>query len=112
MPKIKKKDIIFNLIDVPANGRRPFWAKEMTFLKRLEGKYPIEFLNVLKFSKKFDSLAILLTGPLAKELESRFFQFNYKPKISSTIIPPEAEKIGGDRIIIHKAKTTKDFLNE
>jgi hypothetical protein len=113
MPKINKRDIIKSLVEVPPKGLRPFWAKEMTLLKRLEAKYPLEFIAVLKFPKKFESLAVLLGGPLVKELESRFYQFNYQPKMST----PEkvdfgAEKYGADLTIADKPKTVKDFLDE
>jgi hypothetical protein len=113
MPKINKREIIHNLVLVPNKGRRTFWAKEMTLLKRLESLYPLEFLAVLKFSKKFDSLAILLSGPLTKELKSRYYQYNYKPKsVTPQKIHLNAEKYGGDATITSKQKTVKDFLNE
>lgn len=112
MPKINQRDIVGNLVEIPDKSRRPFWAKEMTLLKKLLSKYPIEFLSVLKFSNKFDSLAVLCAGPLVKELESRYYQWQYisKPPVES--IPKDAEKIGEDFIILRKQKTIKDFLNE
>lgn len=113
MPKINKRNIVHKLVEVPEKGRRPFWAKEMTLLKRLESLYPLEFLAALSFPQKFNSLAVFLSGPLVKELESRFYQFNYKPKVSTPEkVDFRAEKHGPDITIASKPKTIKDFLYE
>jgi len=113
MPKINKRSIIHNLVEVPSKGRRTFWAKEMTLLKKLEGKYPLDFLSALRFYKKFDSIAVFLSGPLAKELKSRYYQYNYRPKFSTPEkVDFRAEKYGEDVTIASKQKTVRDFLNE
>jgi len=112
MPKINKREIVSRLVEVPDKARRVFWAKEMSLLKRLEVKYPLEFLRALTFQKKFDSLAVFLGGGLVKELESRFYQFNYKPTMRDDKVDINAEKYGEDVNIPSKSKTVKDFLNE
>jgi hypothetical protein len=113
MPKLNKRDIVGQLIDIPEKGRRPFWAREMTFLKKLEEKYSLDFLKVLSFPRKFDSLAILLTGPLAVEVESRWKQFHFRPSMTvPKKIEKDADKFGDDVTIASEPKTIKDFLNE
>ena len=84
----------------------------MTLLKRLEAKYSLDFLKVVKFPNKFESLMLLSSGPLAKELDSRWYQFHWVPKMEEPKkVEITAEKIGQDVTIASKPKTIKDFLN-
>ena len=44
-----RKEILARLIEIPDKGKRAFWSREMMFLKKLEGRYSLDFLKVLTF---------------------------------------------------------------
>ena len=111
--KINKKFIIGRLVEVPESGKRPFWQKEMTLLKKLEEKYSLEFLDVLFLPKKLKSLAILFNEDVAKDIDTRFKNFNYKPKDYSEFSCNVSEnKFDKDKQYKKQTKSIKDFLNE
>ena len=52
-----KRDIIFRLVEVPDKGRRPFFAREMKLLNDLCDRYSLEFMDIVDFGRKIDSMA-------------------------------------------------------
>jgi len=109
--KINKKQILSRLVQIPDNGKRMFYAREMKFLNDLEKRYSLEFLNVVDFGKKFDSLAYLVSPKLRPALEQKFRAFNYVIDESEYQSYHIGEKHGEDKVV-NKRKTIKDFLNE
>lgn len=113
--KINKREIIKGLVEVPKTARRQFWAKEMTILKKLLEKYSPEFVKILKFDKKYDSLAILSTGPLSSKVESRYRQWVFAQNRQNIVVENynlNDEKLGDNITIQSNPKTIKQFLNE
>lgn len=106
----EKKLVIENLISIPSQGKRLFWAKEIKFLNILLEKYPNKkFWTNLSFYDKLDSMLLLRSGYYSNELELKYKRFNYK-------IPPKEEVILGD-IVAQKIEykkpinTIKKFLS-
>ena len=62
--KINKKDILAKLTLIPIKDKRLFYMREMNFLNILCERYSLEFMNVLTFDKKLDSLAYLVSKKL------------------------------------------------
>ena len=105
-----KKKIIHRLIDVPAKGKRPFWAREMKFLKDFMSEYPcLEFWQKVSFGKKLESFVLLKGEYGSSVLKKKYLEFNY-------VIPEKEEynigkKCGEDILINKSPKTIKDFVN-
>lgn len=115
MPKTKgpnKRDILFRLLDVPAKGRRPFFAREMKMLNDLCERYSQDFMSIVDFGRKFDSLAYLVSDKLKQRLDEKFRAFNFRVDLSKYEVYDIGEKVGDDRFVRPKAKTVKDFLDE
>ncbi len=107
-----KREIIFRLLEVPDKGRRPFFAREMKMLNGLCERYSLEFMNIVNFGKKFDSLAYLVSDKLKSTLDEKFRAFNFRVDLSKYEVYHIGEKVGQDKTIKPKKKTVKDFLNE
>ena len=107
-----KREIIFRLIEVADKGRRPFFAREMMWLYDLCDRYSLEFMNIVNFGKKFDSLAYLVSPKLKNVLDEKFRAFNFKVDLSKYKTYNIGEKTGEDATLPPRAKTIKDFLNE
>ncbi len=107
-----KRDIIFRLVEVPDKGRRPFFAREMKMLNDLCYRYSQDFLAVVSFDKKFDSLAYLVSDKLRGTLDEKFRAFNFKVDLSKYKTYDIGEKVGQDVNLPRKSKTIKDFLDE
>ena len=115
MPKVKgpnKREILFRLLDVPAKGRRPFFAREMKMLNDLCDRYSQDFMAIVDFGKKFDSLAYLVSDKLKDRLDEKFRAFNFRVDLSKYQTYDVGEKVGKDAMISTKRKTIKDFLDE
>ena len=115
MSKIKgpnKREIIFRLVEVPDKGRRPFFAREMKMLNDLCERYSLEFMAIVDFGKKFDSLAYLVSKKLRRCLDEKFRAFNFKVDLSKYQTYDIGEKVGEDAAVNKKHKTVRDFLNE
>tara|TARA_R110000824_G_scaffold262408_1_gene451110 strand:+ start:744 stop:1079 length:336 start_codon:yes stop_codon:yes gene_type:complete len=104
-----KKKIIERLVKIPVRGKRPFWAREMKFLKDFMEEYPsLEFWQKTSFGEKLESL-ILLKGDTGRAtIKRKFLEFNY-------IIPDKkgyniGKKSGKDTEIELNPKTIRDFL--
>ena len=81
-------------------------------MSSLSERYSLEFLSVLDFGKKFDSLAYLLSYKLKNTLDQKWRAFNYKFDNTKYVEYSIGEKFGEDKTIKKKNKTTRDFLNE
>jgi hypothetical protein len=107
-----KRDIIFRLLEVPNKGRRPFFAREMKMLNDLCERYSLEFMNIVDFGKKLDSLAYLVSEKLKGRLDEKFRAFNFKVDLSKYQVYDIGKKVGEDATINKKHKTVRDFLDE
>jgi hypothetical protein len=105
-----KRDIIFRLIEVPDKGRRPFFAREMKLLNDLCGRYSLEFMDIVNFGKKFDSLAYLVSPKLKDALDEKFRAFNFKVDLSKYKTYDIGEKIGEDVIMLPSPENNKRFF--
>tara|TARA_Y100000361_G_C11041414_1_gene280124 strand:+ start:368 stop:715 length:348 start_codon:yes stop_codon:yes gene_type:complete len=107
-----KRDIIFRLVDVPDKGRRPFFAREMKLLNDLCDRYSLEFMNIVNFGRRFDSLAYLVSSKLKTTLDEKFRAFNFRVDLSKYQTYDIGEKEGEDVVITPRKRTVKDFLDE
>ncbi len=111
MKQGEKKKIVERLVEVPAKGRRPFWAREMTLLNRLLKQQPdLKFWSKVNFGERFPSLAYLLTDIGKGQIRRKYNEFSFE-------IPPVqtynlGEKEGEDRIVPRKTKTIRSFLSD
>jgi hypothetical protein len=110
--KINKKDILSRLTLVPIKDKRLFYMREMKFLNDLCERYSEEFMNIISFDKKFDSLAYIVCDKLKMTLDLKFRAFNFRIDESKYIDYSIGDKAGEDAEVIHSPKTTKQFLNE
>jgi hypothetical protein len=110
--KINKKHLLRKFVNVPEKGSRLFYMKEMTLLNCLIERYSEEFVLVLKFPKKYDSMAIIVCDAYKGQIDKKFRDFNYTiDKSKYTEIVLSDIKSGEDFNITIKPKTVKDFLN-
>jgi hypothetical protein len=109
-PRKKKQEIIERLISVPEHGRRNFWMREMTILNQLEKRYPLEFLAVLSWKEKKDSLAYFTSQELKEVMDIKFWNWSFKPSSPDPII---LGKTAGKPYQRKKPsiKTTKQLFN-
>ncbi len=110
--KINKKNILIRLVDIPPLGKRIFYAREMKLLNTLCERYSLEFMEIVDFGKKFDSLAYLVSYKLKRALDVKFRAFNYKVDTNRYPEYSLGEKVGEDAPTLHKPKSIKDFLDE
>jgi len=75
-------------------------------------RYSQEFMAIVSFNKKFDSLAYLVSDKLKSTLDEKFRAFNFKVDFSKYKTYNLGEKVGKDGNLSRKNKTIKDFLNE
>lgn len=110
--KINKKHILARLTLVPARDKRLFYMREMKFLNDLCERYSLEFMNIVSFDKKFDSLAYIVCDKLKEVMDQKFRAFNYCVDLSKYESYNLGDKVGEDVLLDKKNKTIKDFLNE
>jgi len=111
-PKINKRKILLRLLEEPKSSKRMFFSREMKLLNDLCNRYSLEFMDIVNFGRKFDSLAYIVSPKLKYVMDQKFRAFNYvvdKTRYPSYTI---GEKVGEDKKVVKKNKTTKDFLNE
>lgn len=107
-PKINKQKLLESLIEKPSQKIKEWAMKEFTLLKRLEERYPLEFLSKIKLPKKLPSLAILFSDWGEKELAQKYRAFLY--------VPPPEEKIElsqekfGEDVVVEKKLTLRNWL--
>ena len=110
--KINKKHILAKLTLIPIKDKRLFYMREMKFLNILCERYSLEFMNVLTFDKKLDSLAYLVSDKLKETLDQKFRAFNFKIDYSRYEEYHIGDKVGDDAAVEKKLITIKQFLNE
>jgi len=106
-PPINKKHLVQRLVEAPSHGIREWLMMEYTILKKLEARFPLIFLNQLKYSKKLASLAVLFCDNLMVELERKYRAFLYSPPKKEQIIL--GDKTGED-YQLQKQPTLRDLL--
>lgn len=111
-PKINKREVLKRLLEEPKDSKRMFYAREMKLLNDLCNRYSLEFMNVVTFWKKFDSLTYLLSPKLKDTMDRKWRAFNYRLDKSRYDSYTIGEKTGEDRNLKKNIKTTRDFLNE
>jgi hypothetical protein len=110
--KINKKSLLKKFLNIPRSSPPIFYSKEMNFLNKLILRYSEDFINVLTFDKKFDSLAILLVGYYQSTLDLKFRNFKYEADSSRyKKIEIFNESFGEDFNKEKKPKTIRQFLN-
>lgn len=110
--KLNKFKILSRLVDIPDKNKKIFYLKEFKLMKILTERYSLEFVSIIDFGKKFDSLAYLVSSKLKGTLDQKWRAFNYKVDKSKYVEYNIGEKFGEDKIIKSRNKNTKDFLNE
>ncbi len=106
-PPINKKHLVERLVEKPSQGIQFWLMKEYSILQKLEEKFPLVFLNQLKYSKKWESLAVLFCDNLMIELERKYRAFLYSPPKKEEIIL--GNKTGED-YQLQKQPTLRDLL--
>jgi hypothetical protein len=113
---LNKKQIIERLIheDILTSKKTPrtFFSKQMKMLNTLCERYSQEFMSVVTFYNKFDSLEILISPACKKMLDKKFKAFNFKVDLSKYPQYNIGRKSGKDANITKNKKTIKDFLDE
>lgn len=110
-PHKRRQLVIGRLVDVPTTQKRFFWAREMKLLKDLEERYSLDFLEIIHFPKKYDSLAYIVSKPLKETMDRKWRNFNFKVDLSKYDAFILGEKTGKDYISKdNKPKNIKDLL--
>jgi len=110
-PHKKRQAIIAKLVDIPKDQKRFFWAREMKLLKDLESRYSLDFLEIVTFPKKYDSLAYIVSKELKETMDKKWRNFNFKVDLSKYDRYPLGEKSGKDYVHTdNKPKSTKDLF--
>jgi len=110
-PHKRRQAVIGKLIDVPSVQKRFFWAREMKLLKDLEARYSLDFLEIVTFPKKYDSLAYIVSKALKDTMDRKWRNFNFKVDLSKYDTIILGEKTGKDYVPSdNKPKNTKDLL--
>jgi hypothetical protein len=110
--KIKKRDIISRLVNIPSKSKRIFWQKEMTLLNRLEKKFDsLDFWSKVELPHKLDSLAVLFSDYYASLLKKKFIEFNYEIPTSSESVELSDSKFGESLDLKVSSSNIKNFLS-
>ena len=81
-------------------------------LNDLCDRYSQDFMSIINFDQKFDSLQYLRSSKLKEALDKKFRAFNFKVDFSKYPKYNIGRKTGKDIEIKKPKKTAKDFLNE
>lgn len=81
-------------------------------LNDLCNRYSQEFMSIVSFNKKFDSLSYLVSDKLKGTLNEKFRAFNFTVDLSKYESYDIGDKVGPDGDVPRTKKTIKDFLNE
>jgi len=110
-PHKRRQLSISRLVDIPKTQKKFFWAREMKLLKDLEERYSLDFLEIVTFPKKYDSLAYLVSKELKDTMDRKWRNFNFKVDLSKYDSIVLGEKTGKDYIPSdNKPKNTKELL--
>jgi len=106
-PPPNKRNLVERLVEKPSQGIVPWLQKEYVILKQLEQKFPLLFLDQLKFSKKLPSLAVLFCDWMDKDLQTRYRAYKFVPPEQNQVLL--GEKIGED-YKVEKKPSLRDLL--
>jgi len=110
-PHRRRQLIIERLVEVPKTQKRFFWAKEMKLLKSLEERYSLDFLEIISFPKRYDSLAYIISKELKSTIDKKWNNFNFKVDFSKYEQYNIGEKSGKDFVSIdNKPRNIKDLF--
>lgn len=110
-PHKRRQLIIGRLVEVPKTQKKFFWAKEMKLLKSLEERYSLDFLEIITFPKKYDSLAYVISKELKSTMDKKWNNFNFKVDFSKYKEYNIGEKSGKDFVPIdYKPRNIKDLF--
>lgn len=110
-PHKRRQQLIGKLVEVPDKQKRFFWAREMKLLKDLEARYSLDFLEVITFPRKYESMAYFVSKELKETMDRKWRNFNYTPDMSKYETHILGEKTGKDYTPKHnKPKNTKDLF--
>ena len=110
-PHRRRQLAIERLIEVPKTQKRFFWAREMKLLKDLEARYCLDFLEIVTFPKKYDSLSYFISKEVKPTMNRKWNNFNFKVDFSKYDSILLGEKTGKDYIPSdNKPKNTKDLF--
>ena len=110
-PHRRRQLAIERLVDIPKTQKRFFWSREMKLLKDLEARYSLDFLEIVTFPKKYDSLAYVICKELKETMDKKWRNFNFKVDLSKYDRYPLGEKSGKDYSYMdNKPKSTKDLF--
>ncbi len=110
-PHRRRQLAIERLIEVPKTQKRFFWAREMKLLKDLEARYSLDFLEIVTFPKKYDSLSYFISKEVKPTMNRKWRNFNFKVDLSKYKTYSLGEKCGKDYIAKHnKPRNTKDLF--
>jgi|TARA_R110000824_G_scaffold14431_3_gene61415 hypothetical protein len=111
--KINKKQILVRLVDLPRAGRRMFYMREMKILNTLCERYSLEFMNVMTFKRKVDSMAYFACEALRPTMDQKFRAFNFKvDKSDYPTYNIHNKRFGRDVNPDTTKLTIKNFLDE
>ena len=110
-PHRRRQLAIEILVNIPKTQKRFFWSREMKLLKDLEARYSLDFLEIVTFPKKYDSLVYLVSKELKETMDKKWRNFNFKVDLSKYDRYSLGENSGKDYIHIdNKPKSTKDLF--
>ncbi len=110
-PHRRRQLAIERLVEVPKTQKRFFWAREMKLLKCLEARYSLQFLEIVTFPKKYDSLEYVISKELKPTMDRKWSNFNFKVDFNKYERHNIGEKSGKDFVSIeNKPKNTKDLF--
>ena len=110
-PHRRRQLAIERLVDIPKTQKRFFWSREMKLFKDLEARYSLDFLEIVTFPKKYDSLAYIISKELRSTMDRKWSNFNFKVDFDKYKLHNIGEKSGKDFILTdNKPKSTKDLF--
>jgi len=107
-PKVNKTKLVERLVEKPSQNIREWLMKEFVLLKRLEAKYPLEFLNMIDFGKKLPSLAVLSCEWGEQELARKYHAFSYQPPTKNKVTLLESKV--GENVSVERKKSLRELL--
>jgi hypothetical protein len=112
-PHRRRQELVRKLLEVPKSNKNDFWKIQMKLLKILEDRYSLEFLEVMTFPKKYESLSYFVSEELKETMDAKWRNFNFKVDLSKYNTYVIGEKSGKDyQQKYNKPKNTKELFNE
>ena len=110
-PHKRRQLIIERLVEVPKTQKKFFWAREMKLLKSLEERYSLDFLEIVNFPKRYDSLTYMISKELKSTMDKKWNNFNFKVDFSKYEQHNIGKKSGKDFVSTdYKPRNIKDLF--